>query len=163
MSRVSPVNIVSDYAVDDRAIGVRSPAEAKGFFLQSLCPDRVLSNGYRGFFPRGVKAIPPLPPVPPWCVVGVLYLFEGLNHNVPEVGFTSIFRRRTLFLPLVNVCQPWTSSIVLVSIKRNVPKLDVGNIIRTAPLERTNLSHNIINTRSLSRAKFSPVTGINFL
>jgi hypothetical protein len=26
-------SIVSDYGLDDRAIGVRSPAEAKGFFL----------------------------------------------------------------------------------------------------------------------------------
>jgi hypothetical protein len=32
-SRGSSGNIVSDYGLDDRAIGVRSPAEAKGFFL----------------------------------------------------------------------------------------------------------------------------------
>jgi hypothetical protein len=32
-SRVSSVSIVSDYGLDDRAIEVRSSAEAKGFFL----------------------------------------------------------------------------------------------------------------------------------
>jgi hypothetical protein len=31
MSRVSSVSIVSDYGLDDRAIGVRSPAGAKDF------------------------------------------------------------------------------------------------------------------------------------
>jgi hypothetical protein len=31
MSRVSSGSIVSDYGLDDRAIGVRSPAEAKDF------------------------------------------------------------------------------------------------------------------------------------
>jgi hypothetical protein len=31
MSRVSSVSIVSDYGLDDRTIGVRSPAEAKDF------------------------------------------------------------------------------------------------------------------------------------
>jgi hypothetical protein len=39
-SRGSSVSIVSDYGLDDRAIEVRSPAEAKGFFLL-LCPDRI--------------------------------------------------------------------------------------------------------------------------
>jgi hypothetical protein len=34
-------SIVSDYGLDDRAIEVRSPAEAKGFFLYPLCPDRL--------------------------------------------------------------------------------------------------------------------------
>jgi hypothetical protein len=29
----SPVSVVSGYGLDDRAIEVRSPAEAKGFFL----------------------------------------------------------------------------------------------------------------------------------
>jgi hypothetical protein len=32
-SRVSSGSIVSDYGLDDRAIGVRSPAGAKDFFL----------------------------------------------------------------------------------------------------------------------------------
>jgi hypothetical protein len=51
--------IVSCYGMDERAIGVRSPAEAKGIFLQPLCPDRLWSppsllyNGYRGLFIRG--------------------------------------------------------------------------------------------------------------
>jgi hypothetical protein len=35
-SRVSSGSIVSDYGLDDRAIGVRSPAGAKDFF-SSLC------------------------------------------------------------------------------------------------------------------------------
>jgi hypothetical protein len=56
-SRVSSGSIVSDYGLDDRAIGVRSPAGAKDC-SSSLCPDRLwsppslLSNGYRGSFPR---------------------------------------------------------------------------------------------------------------
>jgi hypothetical protein len=33
VSRGSSVSIVSDYGLDDRAIEVRSPAEAKGFFF----------------------------------------------------------------------------------------------------------------------------------
>jgi hypothetical protein len=37
----SSVSIVSDYGLDDRAIGVRSPAGAKDFFLYPLCPDRL--------------------------------------------------------------------------------------------------------------------------
>jgi hypothetical protein len=36
VSRVSSGSIVSDYGLDDRAIEVRSPAEAKDFF-SSLC------------------------------------------------------------------------------------------------------------------------------
>jgi hypothetical protein len=36
-SRGSSVSIVSDYGLDDRVIGVRSPTKAKGFFLQPLC------------------------------------------------------------------------------------------------------------------------------
>jgi hypothetical protein len=55
----SPVSIVSGYGLDDRANEVRSPVEAKGFFLLPLCPDRFwgppsfLYNGYRGPFPGG--------------------------------------------------------------------------------------------------------------
>jgi hypothetical protein len=43
---------VSDYGLDDRAIGVRSPAGAKDF------SSSLLYNGYWGSFPRGVKARP---------------------------------------------------------------------------------------------------------
>jgi hypothetical protein len=36
-SRGRSVSILSGYGRDDRAIKVRSPAEAKGFFSSSLC------------------------------------------------------------------------------------------------------------------------------
>jgi hypothetical protein len=58
-NRGSSVSIVSDYGLDDRAIEVRSLAEARGFFLQALCPDRVWGHsascpmGTGGPFPRG--------------------------------------------------------------------------------------------------------------
>jgi hypothetical protein len=58
-SRGSSVSIVSDYGMDDRAIEVRSPTGAEDFSSSPLRPDRLwgppslLSNGYRGFFPRG--------------------------------------------------------------------------------------------------------------
>jgi hypothetical protein len=54
----SSVSAVSGYGLDDRAIEVRYPAEAKIYFLYLLCPDRLwgppslLCNGYRRFFPR---------------------------------------------------------------------------------------------------------------
>jgi hypothetical protein len=97
MSRCSPVSIVSGYGLDNRGIGVQSPAKAKGFFLEPLCPDRfwgppsLLSNGYRvGVLSPGLKhsqgvtltthlhlvprsrigAIPPLPQAPSWHIVG---------------------------------------------------------------------------------------------
>jgi hypothetical protein len=59
----SSVSIVSEYWLDDRPIEVRSSAEAKGFFLHPLCPDRLwgppslLSNGTGVPFPGG-KARP---------------------------------------------------------------------------------------------------------
>jgi hypothetical protein len=53
-SRDSSVSIVSDYGLDDRAIAVLSPAEAKDF-SSNLCVQA--DNGYRGSFPRG-KARP---------------------------------------------------------------------------------------------------------
>jgi hypothetical protein len=55
-SRGSSVSTVSDYRLDDWAIGVRSTVEAKDFPLP-LCPDRLwgrpslLSNIYQGSFP----------------------------------------------------------------------------------------------------------------
>jgi hypothetical protein len=56
-SRVSSGSIVSDYGLDDGAIGVRSPAGAKDI-SSSLCVQTgsvssLLYNGYRGSFPRG--------------------------------------------------------------------------------------------------------------
>jgi hypothetical protein len=38
------VSIVSGYWLDDRAIEVRSPAEARGYFLKPLCPDQLWGN-----------------------------------------------------------------------------------------------------------------------
>jgi hypothetical protein len=58
-SQGNSVSIESGYGLDDRAIQVRSPAEAKDFSF-SLCvqntlwgPPSLLSNGYRGPFPGG--------------------------------------------------------------------------------------------------------------
>jgi hypothetical protein len=60
-SRVSSGSIVSDYGLDDRAIGVRSPVGAKDF-SSSLCvqtgsgahpASRPMGTGGGGFFPRG--------------------------------------------------------------------------------------------------------------
>jgi hypothetical protein len=55
----SSVSIVSDYGLDNRAIGFRSPAGAKDF-SSNLCVETgsgstpsLLYNGYRGSFPRG--------------------------------------------------------------------------------------------------------------
>jgi hypothetical protein len=52
---------VSDYGLEDRAIGVRSLAGAKDI-SSSLCvqtgPPSLMYNGYRGSFPRGGKARP---------------------------------------------------------------------------------------------------------
>jgi hypothetical protein len=55
-NRVSSGSIVSDYGLDHREIGVRSPAGAKDFF-SNLCVQTgsVLYNGYWGSFPQGVK------------------------------------------------------------------------------------------------------------
>jgi hypothetical protein len=61
-SRGSSVGIVSDYGLDDRAIGVLSPAGAKDFSSSLLCPDRLwgppslLYNGYRGVLSPGQSA-----------------------------------------------------------------------------------------------------------
>jgi hypothetical protein len=52
---------VSDYGVDDRAIEVRSPAEATNFFSSVLCPDRLwgppslLYSGNGGVLSPAVK------------------------------------------------------------------------------------------------------------
>jgi hypothetical protein len=57
----SSVNTVSGYGLHDLATGFRFPAEAKGIFLDPLCPDRLwgpislLYNGYRWVPSPGVK------------------------------------------------------------------------------------------------------------
>jgi hypothetical protein len=67
-SRVSSGSIVSDYGLDDRAIGVRSPAQAKDF-SSNLCVQTgsgahpaSCTMGTGGPFPGG-KARPPLTPI----------------------------------------------------------------------------------------------------
>jgi hypothetical protein len=64
-SRESVVGTAIDYGLDDRGVGVRVPVGSRIFSSQRR-PDRLwdplnlLPNGYRGFFPRGVKlTIPP--------------------------------------------------------------------------------------------------------
>jgi hypothetical protein len=50
------VSIVYGYALDDRAIEVRSPAEGKDFFSNRLWgPPSLLSSGYRGVLSPVVK------------------------------------------------------------------------------------------------------------
>jgi hypothetical protein len=40
-NRGGSVSIESDYGLDDRAMQVQSPAEAKGFFLYPVCSERL--------------------------------------------------------------------------------------------------------------------------
>jgi hypothetical protein len=57
-SRDSVVSIATGYGLDDREVGVRVPVRSRIFSSQCR-PDRLwsplilLSNGYRGIFPRG--------------------------------------------------------------------------------------------------------------
>jgi hypothetical protein len=54
----SSFGTVSGYELDDRAIELRSPTEAKRFFLQPLCPDRLWgppNQWVPGVLSRGLK------------------------------------------------------------------------------------------------------------
>jgi hypothetical protein len=61
VSRDSIVGIATGYGLDDRGDGVRVPVGSR-IFSSPRRPDRLwgppngLSNGYRGFFPRGKAA-----------------------------------------------------------------------------------------------------------
>jgi hypothetical protein len=50
---------MSGYVLNDQAIEVQYPAEARGFFQQPLCPHllwgppSLLYNGYQGSIPQG--------------------------------------------------------------------------------------------------------------
>jgi hypothetical protein len=59
-SRASVVYIATGYGPDDRGVGVRVPVGSRIFSSprrpgQFWCSLSLLSNGYRGLFPRGVK------------------------------------------------------------------------------------------------------------
>jgi hypothetical protein len=105
MSRVSSGSIVSDYGLDDRAIGVRSPAGAKDL-SSNLCVQTgseahpaSCTMGTGDPFPGGksaarawrrpltpiycrgrewVGAIPPLPQASPWRVAGLICLYISI-------------------------------------------------------------------------------------
>jgi hypothetical protein len=58
MSRDSIVGILTSYGLNDRGVGIRVPAGSRIFSSPHrpvrLCsPPDLLSNGYRGLFPRG--------------------------------------------------------------------------------------------------------------
>jgi hypothetical protein len=97
-SRVSSVSIVSDYGLDDRAIGVRSPAQAKDF-SSSLCVQTgsgvhpaSCTMGTRGPFPggKGAALVPrsrmnrsytPLPPSASMACSGTALPFFYLTYS----------------------------------------------------------------------------------
>jgi hypothetical protein len=93
---------VYDYGLDDRAIEVRSPAEANEFFLKRLCPDRLwgppslLYNGYRGSFLRGKAR--------PGRVVGqLLSSSSGNNTNFFQPG--TVYHTAPTFI--FRILFPW--------------------------------------------------------
>jgi hypothetical protein len=58
--RENGVDIATGYGLNDRGVGVRVPVGAKIFSFpcrpDRFCgPPSLLSNGYRGLFPRGVR------------------------------------------------------------------------------------------------------------
>jgi hypothetical protein len=104
-SWVSSVSVVSDYRLDDEAFEVWSQAEAKGFFLKPCCI-QTSSGTHPASCPVGTGGVHSLgvmrgwgvtltshphlvlslwmsvsstflPPVPSWCVVGLLYRLFG--------------------------------------------------------------------------------------
>jgi hypothetical protein len=48
----SAVGTATGYGLDDRGVGVSSPGRVKNFFHSVQTGFEVLSNGYRGLFPR---------------------------------------------------------------------------------------------------------------
>jgi hypothetical protein len=107
-SRVSLVSIVSDYGLDDRAIGVRSPAGAKDFscslYVQTgsgahpaSCP---VGTGGKARPRRDADHSPPSsaevkneqelyllsPQAPPWHVVGLLYFTFTWDSKIMMTG-----------------------------------------------------------------------------
>jgi hypothetical protein len=62
MIRDSVVGIATGYRLNDRGVGVRVPIGSKIFSSprhpdQLWSPTNLLSNGYQGLFPRGVKRL----------------------------------------------------------------------------------------------------------
>jgi hypothetical protein len=96
-SRDSAVGIATGYGLDDRGVGFQVPVGSR-IFSPPPRTDRLwgppnLSNGYRGFFPRGqsgrsVKLVPrsrkcgsikPLPHTPSWCGALLVKRFHPLR------------------------------------------------------------------------------------
>jgi hypothetical protein len=131
----SSVSIVSGYGLDDRAIEVRSPAEAKGFFSLAsvsrpgLGPTQPRVQWVPGVLSLGLKrgrgvtltthhhkcrgrellvvgAVLPLSPSATWRVVGQLYLFKLCLYTL-----CSLLQWK--LLSLVYMLQVWKHPIEL--------------------------------------------------